>query len=600
MANFSDLKRSLFTFLGICLLLFAGLTRWQNLGQEPLIMTDGQGYHAYLPAVFIYHDLQFSFVDSINERYHPQDKRAFYVVESEAGNVNKYYVGTALMQTPFFVAGCLLSWLVGVPVDGYSWPFQLVVGIAAICYLVVALWLLGSTLMAMGFRRGATVATLMVLLFGTNLLYYTIYEPSMSHVYSFFTVSAFVCFVHRAVHRERQFSWILAALALGLSVLIRPVNGLIVLAFPIIAGGGFNALHALETLFKGKRVLLLSSAVFVSVVSVQIIIYLLQTGKPVVWSYGGEGFNFASPEIFNVLFSYRKGLFVYSPVLLLAVMGMFSGMGGREWRYAWLLMFLAAVTWVISSWWMWYYGGCLGQRAFIEYLPFFGIGLAYAFRHGFGIIRPWFFYASAFLLVGIQLIQTYQYVNHILPFDNITKDKYWNMFLRVGGDLAWYYSGYDIKNTYNGVDSLVVQYDMENKRGWGNEQQLTSDESRSGNSSARMSSSDHFSITCRRPVAEFPFNPNLIRVNCWVRSNSRITDLALVCSLEDSTGTAYYWAKGPLRPQFSGRNEWCQVRSLFKCGFPRDTTDRFMIYAIKSDRATVYIDDLEISFIHAE
>ena len=72
-----------------------GVTRWQNLSEEPLIQTDGQGYHAYLPAVFIYQDLQFSFVDSVVPNYYPKEKLANYVVTSEAGNVNKYFVGTA-------------------------------------------------------------------------------------------------------------------------------------------------------------------------------------------------------------------------------------------------------------------------------------------------------------------------------------------------------------------------------------------------------------------------------------------------------------------------------------------------------------------------
>ncbi len=174
-------------------------------------MTDGQGYHAYLPAIFLYQDLQFSFVDSINEKYYPFDKRAGFVVPGKPGNVNKYYAGSALMQVPFFIAGCVISWVTEAPVDGYSWPFQLMVGIAAIFYLVLGLWFLFGALTEMGFSRLSAFTSGLVVLFGTNLFYYTLYEPSMSHVYSFCTVAAFLFFVQIAVHRRKESAWIFTA-----------------------------------------------------------------------------------------------------------------------------------------------------------------------------------------------------------------------------------------------------------------------------------------------------------------------------------------------------------------------------------------------------
>ncbi len=564
-------------------------------------MTDGQGYHAYLPAIILYQDLQFSFVDSLNEKYYPADKRAAFIVRGSSGNVNKYYAGTALMQAPFFIGGCVISWMTETPIDGYSWPFQLMVGVAAIFYLVLGLWFLIAALTEMGFSRIAAITSGLIMFFGTNLLYYTLYEPSMSHVYSFCTVSAFLYFGQAAILRSKVSSWIHTALALGITVLIRPTNGLIVLAIPAIAGGSFNALNAIESLLRKKRVIFLSILVCAAIVSCQILIYLVQTGAPLVWSYGKEGFNFTSPEILNVLFSYRKGLFVYSPVLLLSVLGMMVGWSKGRKGFAELMAFLVLVTWVISSWWMWYYGGSFGQRSFIDYLPFFAIGLAFILKNGWGIFRPTIFYILGILLVGVQLIQTYQYRNNILPFDNISKTKYWNLFLRTGDDLAWYYSGYEGQDSYVAIDSVLVSNDMETPLGWGNEHQLTAEESKGGDNSARMTSTDQYGLTYRKPVSELALQPDLVRISCWVKADSsRITDLAFVCSIEDSTGAAYYWRKYPLRPQLKGKNVWSWTTGLYKCGLPRDSTDKFVIYPLKSDNATVCLDDLEISFVRTK
>jgi hypothetical protein len=137
-------------FLG--LICFAGLTRWQNISEEPLIMTDGQGYYAYLPAAFLYQDLQFSFVDSLKQTYYKEGKRAKFIIETPDGNVNKYFAGTAVLEAPFFLVGRCLAALVDAPVDGYSWPFQLGIGLAAIVYLILGLFFFRKTPLCIWFR----------------------------------------------------------------------------------------------------------------------------------------------------------------------------------------------------------------------------------------------------------------------------------------------------------------------------------------------------------------------------------------------------------------------------------------------------------------
>jgi hypothetical protein len=578
---------------------FAGFTRWQNLSEEPLIMTDGQGYYAYLPAVFIHQDLHFSFVDAVNGQYYPEGKRAKFIIASEKGNVNKYFAGTAVLEAPFFVVGCLLAKVVGTPVDGYSWPFQLMVGLAAICYLVLGLYLLGKLLVALGFDARISVITLAVIAFGTNLFFYAVYEPGMSHVYSFFTVSAFLYFIKGASDDFSLADIGLAAMALGLTVLIRPTNALVVLGLPVVTGGLVGSLTLLENLFKDRIALLVSFGLFFALVLVQPLVYFVQTGSPMVWSYEGEGFDFSSPELFNVLFSYRKGLFVYCPVLFLALFGILAGMKRKKEEYTGLFLFLSVSTWIIASWWMWYYGGSYGHRAFIDYYPFFAIGIAAALHHGTGLLSPAALRFVALLFIPLQLVQTYQYNLHIIPFDNMNKEKFWNLFLRTGEDLAWYYSGYEGEDDYMGTDSLVISNGMEREQGWGNEQQLTDMQFYSGQRSALMGSDDQYGLTFRKNAAELP-SFNVIRISGWVRSSDWSSDISFVCSIEDPSNAAYYWKKYPLRPQFEGTNEWSRVTAVYKCGAPRDTADHIVIYPMKSDGSKVYVDDLEVSFIQAK
>lgn len=560
-------------------------------------MTDGQGYHAYLPAIFLHQDLQFEFVSQINEKYYPEGKRAAFVYPTNGGNVNKYFAGTAVVQAPFFAAACVLSAVVGVPVDGYSWPFQLMVGIGAIVCLVLGVWWLGRLLNALEFKRWAVFFSLLFVVFGTNLLYYTLYEPSMSHVYSFMTISALLFYARKALTSGSGRAIVFAGIALGLTVLIRPINGLVVFGIPAVVGGLTEFIVGVEFILNKKRWFISGSLAGVAIMTIQPIIYWLQTGNPFVWSYAEEGFNFLNPEIPNVLFSYRKGLFVYCPVLLIAVAGITKATLKSKAGFIELALFLSLIVWIISSWWMWYYGGCYGHRAFIEFYPFFAIGLAYALAKGIGFVPPAVLKLVGVGLIAVQLVQTYQYKMHIIPFDNMTETKYWNLFLRTGKDLAWYYSGNGDQDNYVGLDSALITHTFEQELGWGNEDQAEIYEGFESEYAAVMRPDKTYGPTFKRNVDQTDFN--LIRVSGWVKSDSRSAKVVFVCSLEDSTGSAYFWQGRPLRPQFKGKNEWSWVSALFRCGSPKDSTDRISIFPMKTDSSTFVIDNMEVSLIKA-
>ena len=57
------------------------------------------------------------------------------------------------------------------------------------------------------------------------------------------------------------------------------------------------------------------------VISPQLLIYYQATGRVIVSSYGSLGFHWTEPRVFSVLSGVTKGLFFWSPLLLLAVPG---------------------------------------------------------------------------------------------------------------------------------------------------------------------------------------------------------------------------------------------------------------------------------------
>ena len=332
----------------------------------------------------------------------------------------------------FFLMAHFISYLGGKSMDGYTGIYLICIHIGAILYVLLGLWFLDNLLIKYDVSFMKRMLVLSVLAFGTHLFYYTIKEPGMSHIYSFFLISMFFYFLHGFFHFNKNRYVPLIGFILGIIVLVRPVN-VIVLSFVPFVAGQFSVLElGVKRILKSVKLLLISLILFLLPILLQLVIYKIAVGKWWVYSYSEEGFNFSSPHFIDILFSYRKGLFVYTPILLLILMfssyrlfrsNKFSVLSG-------LLAFIF-ITYVLSSWWCWWYGGSFSSRPYIEFLPYFIILFALLLnkvKHKNTLVLV---SVVSFVFVLFCQIQTFQYrIGHI-DWSNMTKEKYWASFGRV-------------------------------------------------------------------------------------------------------------------------------------------------------------------------
>lgn len=405
---------------------------WGNDNWRGIIEADGKGYYAYLPAIFIYNDLNFGFFEEIEkEKYY--DKNFYYDYRSGANGkvINKYYCGTALLQSPFFLLAHTVSYLLNYDTDGYSKLYPIFINIAALFYLLIGLLYLNSSISYYNTNEWQKALILFAAVFGTNLLYYTVGEPGMSHIYSFAFVSMFFYYSKRYFSTFDKRYILILSVILGIITLIRPVNGLIVFIWPFVAGN-FNTLkEGLRALIHNKLWLIYCFSGFLAIVFIQLIIYKISTGSFFIYAYKNEGFDFLSPHILDMLFSYKKGLFLYTPLLLLSLTGGYFLWKSSLFKFFSWFGFFALITYVFSSWWMWYYGGSFSGRVYVEYIPLFMILLAITLN---GLKLKWLknsFYSIIIVLIVICQIQTYQYRYYQIHWSDMTKEKYWNVFLRI-------------------------------------------------------------------------------------------------------------------------------------------------------------------------
>lgn len=404
---------------------------WGGEHHHGIIKADGKGYYAHLPALFIYDDWEFEFFDSVENRHYYNENYYYdYRAKLQSGKVvNKYFCGTAVPMLPGFLAAHAYASNSEVyPADGFSKPYNLSVSVSAIVFMLLTLivWLRIFTQFKIDNKLIALIIPAMV--FGTNWYYYVVCEPAVSHVYTVFLASWFV---------ERGLRWgrtghvniPLIASILALITLIRPVNAILIGFTPFFFTGGSHFIKSVGKVFKQPGRLLIGIILAGLIIGVQLALYKVQTGDFWVYSYQDEGFNFADPQIFNILFSYKKGLFLYTPIMLIALLGLIPIISNQAWRGMSLLLFFAGFTYVVSSWWNWYYGGSFSSRVYLDILVLFAIGLAFLMKSiknkGFKSI----FITALIALVLLCQFQTYQYRRMIIHWDGMTKQSYWEVFL---------------------------------------------------------------------------------------------------------------------------------------------------------------------------
>ena len=165
-------------------MLFIWAVRWNGVSMNNyrnIIQSDGIGYYHYFEAL-----LGEGSID--NER----ENGIFLIKTKNDRVVNKYFVGTALLMSPFVMPVYLGQKVSSIEINLRSEYFQKAVSIAALFYLILGLWAISKLLSFYDIDDRIIAFALFAVFFGTNLSYYSLLEPSMSHVYSFSLISVFL------------------------------------------------------------------------------------------------------------------------------------------------------------------------------------------------------------------------------------------------------------------------------------------------------------------------------------------------------------------------------------------------------------------------
>ncbi len=449
--NSKNFERTFFIIL-LIISLIGTATVYLFKFNGPPIRSDGLGYYAYLPSIFVKGDITMNkFVEDFSSHYDQKKPDQFNGInkyENTGNYLDKYPIGVAIMMSPFFLMGHVTSLIVhnfvpSIEADGYFSPFyHIFVSLGGTFYMLLGLFIL-KRILDKYFKPKVVYLTIFLLTFGTNIFHYATYDAVFSHAYSFFLFASFLYLTIKwyenvgNAHGNSPYS-LLLGLVSGLIIVVRPTNAIFLLIF-ILYGINLEAiskhLTARVKLFlkQWKHILIIVATCSLLLVP-QLLYWKYITGKFIVFSYTGEGFDFTHPQITNVLFSVEKGLFFWAPILIFAIAGIYLVSKNKKLKayFLPLISYILLATYIISAWGDWTYGGSFGHRAFIESFVILAIPMA-AFYSWLFEQKNKFVKISILILSSILCFLTIylmiQYWRGLIPIDGATINDYINALL---------------------------------------------------------------------------------------------------------------------------------------------------------------------------
>lgn len=339
------------------------------LGQA--IYGDGIYYWGYVRSVVLDGDLKL--FNEASHQYSPHGNNSSYEPSPAQKSLvdNKYYpIGPSVMWSPGFLLAHILSGPLNLMTNGYADQYQIAVGILNVFFVIIGIVLLYNLLIRT-YASFVSFMTILLVLFGTNLLYYGSIDILNSHPSSFLISVLLITLLFKLKEHFSIRLFFISGIILGLLTLIRPQDGLFGILF-----SPFFVSRNLQLYL--KRLGVFVSGMIFGYLPQFITSYLLFNtffAFPYL-TFSHQAFHFSNPHIFELLFSTDRGIVFFSPIYLIGIVGLILYMKkNKDFGIRFVLLFILTLL-LISVWSGWNQGEAFGLRMFISLLPLFAFGIS--------------------------------------------------------------------------------------------------------------------------------------------------------------------------------------------------------------------------------
>lgn len=345
---------------------------------------DAIQYYAYLRSLVFDRDVDFRNEYAVLYRPTRPDEQdnVWLTARTSTGRApNMMSIGPALLWLPIFLVTCAAVGLLrlgglDVPLDGFAMPFPLSAGVAGIVYATAGAYLAYRVVARLYPPLQALWATLVAWL-ATPAIYYSLVSPAYSHATSLFAVSLFALAWYETREDTRLRRSALLGVVGGLATLVR-WQDLVIFALPGVELSRRVARGEWRVGRAARHVAMMGG--FAAAVMVpQFLAWQRIYGAPLLLPQGADFMRWTEPAVWQVLFSTRHGLFLWTPAVLPAVVGLWF-VGRRDpivgWGAAAAVLLSVYVNACVRDWWA---GEAFGARRFVGDTVFFALGFAAVF-----------------------------------------------------------------------------------------------------------------------------------------------------------------------------------------------------------------------------
>jgi len=197
--------------------------------------------------------------------------------------------------------------------------------------------------------------------------------PAFAHAPSIFAVSLLFFLWLRARERDGVFDWILMGLCAGFAMLIREQGALFLIAPGLDLGFRLLKGDVKQALERGVAVLGAAGIVFAP----QFLAYQALNGSFGPTQLVQRKMDFGSPHFFDVLINPSHGLLLWTPLLIVAFLGIVRGIFRVGMVGVFVTAALLAQVYINGSVLSWHQAGAFGSRRFVDSTILFVIGFAF-------------------------------------------------------------------------------------------------------------------------------------------------------------------------------------------------------------------------------
>jgi hypothetical protein len=614
MRNFSAKAFILIVLLLFFTQFYYSFAIYNNSGN--LFSWDILGYYMYLPFTIIHHDpgiTNQAVIDQIFKLYEPSNGLYQAFTIPNGNRIPGYTIGMTVLYFPFFLIAHAWALLTGYPADGFSFPYQFCISNGIMVYILAGVFYLRKLLLEFFSDRVAAIVLLLICL-GTNY-WQEVTHASLGVHPVLFSGYAILCYLLIRWYRQpSNIASILLGLTGGLMTMIRGSEVLLTLVVLLWEVDSSRKLKERFAFFvRHYRKILLVVIAAIIAFSPQLWHWKTVSGNWYFNNYqAAEGFNFSRPNLYNIFFSFKKSLFIYTPLMIFAILGFYHLYKRNRGLFIPVFIFFVVNTYLLSCWLLWWNATSFGLRYFVQSYALMSLPLAAFVRYlsGRSTVVKLVSVAGGIFLIFLNIFQTWQTHHKILHPERNTKAYYKAVFLKTSVPQgAQELLETDRNTTMDGKNFDESRFaartigfcDFENVNTITvNPAFIDSSFAWSPPSSCRLDPLQPFSPTYRIPYAQvtskaFAWLRITLRYYCTEEIDKAPVSVVAHCELDGTGRKVDKYEALDFSTSRSVKNTWNQITFEYQLPYRFYDDEPVLVYVwYRGDSIPVYIDDFKV------